>query len=418
MQSPRSCDKFICETSAVSPRLNLLNHLPFVLPFEHRVQLFRLFIANDRHRLGIREWGRPKMEVQIRRDHVFEDGYRQLFPLGASLKDWIAISFIDAFGLPESGIDGGGVFKEFLTSLGQEAFNAHYGLFAATPDQLLYPQPSQIAIDANQLANFTFLGMIIGKALYEGILLDVGFADFFLKKCLGYANYLDDLPSLDPDLYKGLMQVKHFQGNVEDLCLDFSLTDNGMAKNGIHTVNLIPRGNEIQVTNENKIRYVYLVANYRLNVQIARQCKAFFNGLSTIIDPKWLRMFNQQEAQILMGGAAVPIDLGDLRRNTTYASYDDTDPTIQYLWQALNEFSNNDRMKFVKFVTSCARPPILGFKELQPPLCIRKAGDDETRLPTSSTCVNLLKLPAYTSYQVLKEKLLYSINAHAGFDLS
>lgn len=59
------------------------------------------------------------------------------------------------------------------------------------------------------------------------------------------------------------------------------------------TVELIPGGSNIPVTNQNRIRYVYLVANYRLNIQIAKQCKAFYKGLSAVIDVRWLRMFNQ-----------------------------------------------------------------------------------------------------------------------------
>ncbi|ORZ21131.1 hypothetical protein BCR42DRAFT_406881 [Absidia repens] len=372
----------------VSPRLGLLNNIPFVISFEHRVQIFRMFVTNDRKRNNILDFVRPHAEVRIRRDHVFEDGFNQLYKLGPDLKKKISIMFIDSFGIEESGIDGGGVFKEFLTSLGHESFNTDYGLFSSTPDQLLYPNPGSFATEASQLAYFEFLGLVIGKALYEGILLDVAFAEFFLKKCLGKINYLDDLPSLDPELYKGLIQVKNFDGNVEDLCLDFTLTENG---NQSRTINLIPNGSNTL---------------------------AFFSGLSTIVDTKWLRMFNQQELQVMLGGASIPIDINDLRQHTVYADYRESDPTIQFMWQALSSFTNEERMKFVKFVTSCSRPPILGFKELQPQLCIRRAGTDESRLPTSSTCVNLLKLPAFSTYHGLREKLLYAINADAGFDLS
>ena len=78
-----------------------------------------------------------------------------------------------------------------------------------------------------------------------------------------------------------------------------------------------------------------------------------------------------------------------------------------------------------------------GFKELNPNFAIRDASDDENRLPTASTCVNLLKvrlarlarprwrlmgdviqLPRYKSASVLREKLLQAINSNAGFDLS
>ena len=47
---------------------------------------------------------------------MFEDGFTHLNALGSRLKSPVAIQFIDEFGMPEAGIDGGGLFKEFLTS--------------------------------------------------------------------------------------------------------------------------------------------------------------------------------------------------------------------------------------------------------------------------------------------------------------
>lgn len=46
-------------------------------------------------------------------------------------------------------------------------------------------------------------------------------------------------------------------------------------------------------------------------------------------------------------------------------------------------------------------------------------GRKETkRLPSASTCFNLLKLPNFKSRKVLREKLLYAIRGAAGFELS
>ena len=56
-------------------------------------------------------------------------------------------------------------------------------------------------------------------------------------------------------------------------------------------------------------------------------------------------------------------------------------------------------------------------QDLQPPFCIQSAGASD-RLPSSSTCMNLLKLPEFNSEIMLKEKLLYAIQAGAGFELS
>lgn len=103
-------------------------------------------------------------------------------------------------------------------------------------------------------------------------------------------------------------------------------------------------------------------------------------------------MFNQQEVQILIGGANTPIDIADLQRNTNYGgSFDANHPTIVSFWKVVESFDQKEKRSLLRFVTSCSRPPLLGFQELIPNFCIRDAGLDEHRLPTSSTCVNLLK---------------------------
>ncbi|KAF9903122.1 hypothetical protein EC991_004148 [Linnemannia zychae] len=402
----------------LSPRLGVLNNIPFVIRFEDRVSIFRAFVESDRQRNAGMSAFHPNAvgHAQVHRGSVFEDGYEHLNHLGPRLKGRIAITFIDQYGMAEAGIDGGGVFKEFLTSLVLQAFDTNYGLFMNTSDHLLYPNPHRFAQEATQLKHYEFLGRILGKALYEGILIDAAFAGFFLSKCLGQVNYLDDLPSLDLELYRGLMFLKNYDGDFEALSLNFTVNDEEMGQTV--TRELIPNGANIMVTRENRIQYIYLTAHYRLNKQIDRQCRAFFQGLSDLIDPKWLWMFNQQELQVMLGGAQTGISLKDLQQNVVYSNFERTDPTIEYFWSVVEEMSEEDRRLLVKFVTSCARPPLLGFAELNPKLCIRNAGQEEDRLPTSSTCMNLLKLPAFTSRQRLKEKLMYAIHSEAGFDLS
>lgn len=77
----------------ISPHLGVLNNIPFVLPFEDRVQVFRMFIRNDRKpqyaAMGVPEdmdidnsFFPPVARVTIRRDHVFEDGFTHLYGLG------------------------------------------------------------------------------------------------------------------------------------------------------------------------------------------------------------------------------------------------------------------------------------------------------------------------------------------------
>lgn len=76
-----------------------------------------------------------------------------------------------------------------------------------------------------------------------------------------------------------------------------ALADFGVSR----SIDLIPGGSEIPVTNDNRMQYIVLVSNYRLNVQIAPQCRAFYQGLFEIVNPRWLHMFNQSELAILVG---------------------------------------------------------------------------------------------------------------------
>ena len=60
---------------------------------------------------------------------------------------------------------------------------------------------------------------------------------------------------------------------------------------------------------------------------------------------------------------------------------------------------------------------IVDLQELYPAFCIHYAGQED-RLPTASTCMNLLKLPEFKDKETLREKLLYAIESGAGFELS
>nr|GAT53416.1 HECT-domain-containing protein [Mycena chlorophos] len=403
------------QIARIAPRLGILHNIPFSIPFHTRVQVFRSFILNDIVLRGEDNRYAPRFAITVRRDHIAQDGFDRLRE--ADLKGRIGITFIDQFGEEEAGIDGGGVFKEFFTSLCREVFDTDRGLWLANTNNELYPNPHAYAVEPHNLNWYRFIGRIIGKAMYEGILVDVPFAGFFLAKWLGKQSYLDDLQSLDPELYNGLVFLKNYTGNPEDLALNFTVAteDFGVTK----TINLIPNGSNIPVTKENRLQYIYYVSHYRLSRQIKQQSEAFFEGLSEIIDPKWLKMFNQQELQQLIGGTDQPIDIDDLAGNTQYGGlYDANHPTIVSFWRVVRSFTQKEQEKLLRFVTSCARPPLLGFKELHPHFAIRDAGADELRLPTSSTCVNLLKLPRYSTEKVLRAKLLQAISANAGFDLS
>lgn len=56
------------------------------------------------------------------------------------------------------------------------------------------------------------------------------------------------------------------------------------------------------MTSGNRIAYIHLVADYRLNKQIRPHCLAFRQGLANVVNLEWLRMFDQQEFQVTSSG--------------------------------------------------------------------------------------------------------------------
>ncbi|CAH9080391.1 unnamed protein product [Cuscuta europaea] len=416
-------EHFISMAMTENTRANdILKQAPFLVPFTSRAQIFTSKLASSRERTG-NQAVFPRHRLRIRRDHILEDAFNQMKELSDDdHHGLIRVTFINEFGVEEAGIDGGGIFKDFMENITRAAFDVQYGLFKETADHLLYPNPGSGLIHEQHLQYFNFLGTILAKAIFEGILVDIPFATFFLSKLKQKHNYLNDLPSLDPELYRHLIFLKHYDGNLSDLELYFVVVNNDYGEQ--KEEELLTGGKSMKVTNENVITFIHLVANHRLNAQIREQSSHFLRGFQVLIQKEWIDMFNEHELQLLISGSVDGIDVDNLRTHTNYTGgYHEDHYVIEMFWEVVKNFSLENQRNFLKFVTGCSRGPLLGFKYLEPSFCVQRAAGntpDEAldRLPTSATCMNLLKLPPYRSKEQMEQKLLYAINAEAGFDLS
>jgi hypothetical protein len=92
------------------------------------------------------------------------------------------------------------------------------------------------------------------------------------------------------------------RGNDIENVLDetFSVTEDNFGK--ICTVDLIPGGADIPVTNDNKKAYVDAIVQYRVQKCVKEQFEAFIEGLSEIVPTKLLRVFDERELELLIGG--------------------------------------------------------------------------------------------------------------------
>lgn len=72
-----------------------------------------------------------------------------------------------------------------------------------------------------------------------------------------------------------------------------------------------------------------------------------------LIRIEWVKMFNEEELQMLISGSKEGLDIADLRANTAYSGgYSDSHQVIRWLWQTLSEFDADQQASFLKVSSS------------------------------------------------------------------
>ncbi|XP_062701056.1 E3 ubiquitin-protein ligase Nedd-4 isoform X5 [Aedes albopictus] len=355
-----------------------------------------------------------KIEIKVRRVSILEDSYRIINSITKTelLKTKLWIEFEG-----EAGLDYGGLAREWFYLLSKEMFNPYYGLFeySAMDNYTLQINPFSGLCNEDHLHYFKFIGRVAGMAVYHGKLLDAFFIRPFYKMMLQKPIDLKDMESVDMEYYNSLLWIK--ENDPSELMLTFCVDEETFGYTSQRE--LKPNGADIEVTNENKDEYIKLVIEWRFVARVKDQMSAFLDGFGQIVPLNLLKIFDENELELLMCGIQ-SIDVKDWKRNTLYkGDYYANHVIIQWFWKAVLSFSNEMRSRLLQFVTGTSRVPMNGFKELYgsngPQMfTIEKWGTPEN-YPRAHTCFNRLDLPPYESYLALKDRLIQAIEGSQGF---
>ncbi|KAK4227997.1 putative E3 ubiquitin-protein ligase TOM1-like protein [Podospora fimiseda] len=356
----------------------------------------------------------PTIQLSVRREHVFHDSFKALFfKAGPEMK----FSKLNIRFHGEEGVDAGGVTREWFQVLARQMFDPNYALFIPVSSDRTTFHPNKLSsINDEHLLFFKFIGRIIGKALYEGRLLDCYFSRAVYKRILGKPVSVKDMESFDPDYYKSLVWM--LDNDITDIIVEtFSVEDDefGVTK----VVDLIENGRNIAVTEENKHEYVRLIVEHKLLTSVKEQMEHFLKGFHDIIPEDLIAIFNEQELELLISGLP-DIDVDDWKSNTEYHNYTAASQQIQWFWRAVRSFDKEERAKLLQFVTGTSKVPLNGFKELEgmngvSRFNIHRDYGNKERLPSSHTCFNQLDLPEYESYETLRAQVLKAITAGSDY---
>jgi ubiquitin-protein ligase E3 C len=91
---------------------------PFLVSFKRRLKLFERIVTTNRIDIqGSNDFRnlKPGIMVKVMRGRVLEDGLIHLNNLGRNMRQRIVVNYLTQAGTKESGIDVGGLFKEFWT---------------------------------------------------------------------------------------------------------------------------------------------------------------------------------------------------------------------------------------------------------------------------------------------------------------
>ncbi|XP_071741749.1 E3 ubiquitin-protein ligase UPL2-like [Rutidosis leptorrhynchoides] len=393
---------------------SLMLKVPRFIDFDNKRSHFRSKIKHqhDHHHSPLR--------ISVRRAYILEDSYNQLrMRPTQDLKGRLTVHFQG-----EEGIDAGGLTREWYQLLSRVIFDKGALLFTTVGnDATFQPNPNSV-YQTEHLSYFKFVGRVVGKALFDGQLLDVHFTRSFYKHILGAKVTYHDIEAIDPGYFKNLKwMLENDISDILDLTFSIDADEEKMIlceRSEVTDHELIPGGRNVRVTEENKHEYVDLIAEHRLTTAIRPQINAFLEGFNELVSRDLISIFHDKELELLISGLP-DIDLDDMKANTEYSGYSAASPVIQWFWEVVQGFSKEDKARLLQFVTGTSKVPLEGFSALQgisgsQKFQIHKAYGRPDHLPSAHTCFNQLDLPEYPTKEHLEERLLLAIHeANEGF---
>ncbi|XP_067888501.1 probable E3 ubiquitin-protein ligase HERC1 isoform X5 [Heterodontus francisci] len=324
----------------------------------------------------------------------------------------------------EGADDAGGVFDDTITEMCQELETGVVDLLIATPngtaevgsnrDRFLL-NPSACTDEHLQL--FRFLGILMAVAIRTKKPLDLHLAPFVWKQLCSIPLTSEDLEEVDLLYIRNLYGILNLDnsGITEENFLEMIPLDSfvGQSANG-KVVPIIPGGSSIPLTFGNRKEYVERAIEYRLH-ELDQQVAAVRHGMSAIVPVPLLSLLTERQLEQLICGMP-EVNVDTLKKVVRYRDIVENHQLLSWLWQTLQEFSNEERVLFLRFVSGRSRLPA-NPADITQKFQIIKVDRPVDGLPTAQTCFFQLRLPPYSSQPVMAERLRYAIQNCRSIDM-
>uniref|UniRef100_A0A803W0B6 HECT domain E3 ubiquitin protein ligase 4 n=1 Tax=Ficedula albicollis TaxID=59894 RepID=A0A803W0B6_FICAL len=341
----------------------------------------------------------------------------------------------------------GGSFRHFLWQVCKELQSSYLSLLLLCPSSAVNKNkgkyiltPSPITYAEEQLLHF--FGQLLGIAIRADVPLPLDLLPSFWKTLVGEPLDPDvDLQEADILTYNYVKKFENIsdETELEALCAEIAsqhlATESPDCPNKPcckftylsltgEEVELCPRGRHIPVGWENKDVYAAAIRSLRMRELQTLACMtAVRAGLGSIIPLQLLTTLTPLEMELRTCGLPY-INLEFLKAHTMYqVGLMETDQHIEFFWSALEMFTQEELCKFIKFACNQERIPFTcpckdGGPDTAhvPPYPMKiappdgAAGSPDSRYIRVETCMFMIKLPQYSSLDIMLEKLRYAIH--------
>ena len=302
----------------------------------------------------------------------------------------------------ERAIDQGGPYQEIISCICIELQSDYIELFIKTPNNkndlgdlkdkyIVNPDSNKI----NQKKAYEFIGKIMGLAISTGDTINLNLHPIILKSLLENRIEFEEYETIDCTFFKLINDLEEALKNKDLAQYDL----NFVIKNSNKTdVELIENGEKTKVTLENLDKFIIMAKSTRMN-ETNTQIEYIKNGLYSVIDKNILQILSYKQLEEMICGKAI-FDIIGFKKNTECQI---DDKIIKWFWEWLENCKEEDKFKYLKFVSGRSRLPSSDYKH-----SINRI-NEKNRLPVSHTCSFALDLPEYDSKKILIEKMEYAI---------
>jgi len=283
--------------------------------------------------------------------------------------------------------------------------------------------PNPGASSKTSLALFTFVGKFLGLIMRQKMYVPLRFSSIVWKALCNQEADETDLWEVDESTMTYVKKLRELGGGDDSgggaaagggggmsddtFRQKFELTYSTSTLDG-RQVELRSGGKRRPVTFSGRHDWCAARLRYRLREEFTPQLAAMRAGLATIVPQRMLSLFSWREVERLVCGVRT-VDVELLRKMTQLDGYSATDPTIKLFWEVVEEMSDDDRCRLIRFAWGRTSLPI-SKKDWGDKFKISKYNGSPGSLPLAHTCFFQIELPPYETKKDMEDKLQLAIN--------